>query len=75
MNPKYPDIEVNLVGEDGNAFAILARVIRAMKRADVSVEERNEFVEEATSSASKPATGSSRYDHLLQTCMKWVTVT
>ena len=27
--PKYPQVKVKLVGEDGNAFAILGRVQRA----------------------------------------------
>jgi hypothetical protein len=33
---KYPNVSVRLVGEDGNAFAILGRVIKAMRHADVS---------------------------------------
>lgn len=63
MKTKYPDIIVQLVGEDGNAFAILAAVTKAMRRAGVSKEERDAFQEEAT---------SGNYDKLLQTCMKWV---
>jgi len=63
VKTKYPDIIVQLVGEDGNAFAILAAVTKAMRRAGVSKEERDAFQEEAT---------SGNYDKLLQTCMKWV---
>ena len=65
MNVKYPDITVRLVGEDGNAFAILGRVTRALKQAGISHEERDEYWDEAT---------SGDYDHLLQTTMRWVNV-
>ena len=61
--PKYPEIEVQLVGEDGNAFAILGRVIKAMRRGGVEQSEIDTFQQEAT---------SGDYDNLLQTVMKWV---
>lgn len=63
---RYPEIRVRLVGEDGNAYAILGRVLRAMRRAGVSKEERDEFAREAT---------SGDYEHLLQTCVRWVECT
>ena len=63
--PKYPGIEVELVGHDGNAFAIMGRVRRALRAAGVSKEEVDEFIAECT---------SADYDHLLQTCVKWVSV-
>lgn len=66
METKYPEIEVELLGEDGNAFAILGTVRRALRRAGVSEEERAAFMAEAT---------SGDYDHLLQTVMAWVEVT
>ena len=62
--PKY-DVEVVLVGEDGNAALIIGRVQKALLRAGAPKEERDEFVREAT---------SGDYDHLLQTCMEWVEV-
>ena len=62
--PKY-NIEVQLSGRDGNAFNVMANVTGAMKKAKVPKEEIDSFIEEAT---------SGDYDHLLQTCMKWVTV-
>ena len=62
---KY-DIEVNLSENDGNSFMILGRVRRALRKAGVSDEEIAEFSEDAM---------SGDYDHLLQTCMKWVEVT
>lgn len=63
--PKYPDIHVTLVGEDGNAFAILGRVQHAMRRAHLTTEEIERFIREAT---------SGDYDHLLRTCDEWVSV-
>lgn len=63
--PKYPDIKVKLVGEDGNAFAILRRVLKAMKFAGLTKTTLTNFFNQAT---------SGDYDHLLQTCMEWVEV-
>lgn len=63
--PKYPDIEVQLVGEDGNAFAIMGRVASALKSAGVSKEEIDEYYAEST---------SGDYDNLLRTAVKWVSV-
>lgn len=63
---RHPEVHVRLVGEDGNAYSILARVLKALRRASVSKEERDEFTREAT---------SGDYDHLLQTCMRWVDCT
>ena len=65
MEPKYPDIEVGLTGTDGNAFAIIGKVSKALRRAGVDAETREEFTEEAT---------SGDYDHVLITAMKWVDV-
>lgn len=62
--PKYPDIEVQLSDEDGNAFFIIGRVRKALRWADVPDEEIGLFTIECE---------SGDYDHLLQTCMRWVT--
>ncbi len=62
---RYPDIEVKLIGEDGNAYVILGTVRRAMRRGGVPDAEVDEFTKEAT---------SGDYDHLLATCMRWVEV-
>lgn len=62
---KYPEIHVQLVGIDGNAFSILNRCLEAMRRAKLSSEEREAFRKEAT---------SGNYDHLLMTCMEWFDV-
>ena len=63
--PKYPDITVELVGKNGNAFNILGICLRAMRRAGLSKEEQDAFQAEAT---------SGNYDHLLATCMEWFNV-
>ena len=64
MNTKYPDINVPLVGEDGNAFSILGRVSRIMKRNGIH-DKWDEFHAEAT---------SGDYNHLLMTVMNWFSV-
>lgn len=64
-SPKYPHICVTLVGQSGNAFNVLGSVKQALMEAGVPKSERDEFFKEAT---------SGDYDHLLQTCIKWVTV-
>jgi hypothetical protein len=63
--PRHPEVSVTLVGEDGNAFAILGRVTAALREAGVGPEERDEFTSEAM---------SGNYDHLLRTVMDWVEV-
>lgn len=63
--PKYPDVEVQLTGEDGNAFAILGRIQKAMHRAGIPNTEYRAFELEAI---------SGNYDNLLNTARKWVTV-
>jgi hypothetical protein len=62
--PKYPEVEVKLVGEDGNAFSLMGIVSRGLKNAGLGAEVEA-FREEAM---------SGDYDHLLATCLEWVTV-
>lgn len=62
--PKY-DIDVNLIGQNGNAFVILGLVSKALRRAGASPAEIEEFQKEAM---------ASDYDHLLRTAMAWVNV-
>jgi hypothetical protein len=66
VTPKYP-IVVRLVGEDGNAFAILRRDLRAMKAAGLPREITDAFIAEAMASGS--------HDALLQCALRWVDVT
>lgn len=63
--PLFPHVVVELTGHDGNAFAIMATVRRAMRRASVDKVDIDAFLQEAE---------SGDYDHLLQTAMKTVTV-
>lgn len=65
MDVRYPDVEVELSEMDGNAFVLMGAVSKALRRADVSTSEIDEFRTEAM---------SGDYDNLLQTCMRWVAV-
>lgn len=65
MTPKYPDIHVQLTGEDGNGFFIISRVMKAMRQAKVPKEEIDAFMDEAM---------SGDYDNLLRVCMETVEV-
>lgn len=65
MKPIYPNINIPMVGEDGNAFAILGRVKRIMRRAGLSDEEWEGFRIEAT---------CADYGQLLRTVMLWFSV-
>ena len=53
-------IKVKLVGADGNAFSILGLCDRAMQKAGVDKDIRDDFFKEAT---------AGNYDQLLQTAM------
>jgi len=55
---------VRLIGEDGNAFAIMGKVKKALIRAGQE-DKVEEYIKEAT---------SGDYDHLLQVTMKYVEV-
>ena len=59
----YPEVEVQLTGEDDNGFVIVARVMKALRRHGVPRQHIEAFRIEAT---------SGDYNHLLQTVMKWV---
>jgi hypothetical protein len=65
IKPKYPHVEVNLVGHDGNAFALLGRVTRQMRRHGLTDAEVNAFMTEAM---------AGDYNHMLMTAMRWVDV-
>ncbi len=63
--PKYPEIEAQLTGEDGNAFFIIGRVAQKMRGGGVPKDEVEEFTSEAM---------AGDYSHVLRICAKWVTV-
>jgi hypothetical protein len=63
--PKYPEVAVQLTGNDGNAFAVMGACRKAARRAKVSAEEIEVFTKECM---------SGDYDHLLQTCIQWFDV-
>lgn len=61
----YPEIEVQLTGTDGNAGALMGEVAQALRHHRVDPLDIQEFRVECL---------SGDYNHLLTTCMKWVTV-
>ena len=63
MTTKYPNIRVDLVGEDGNAFAIMGRVKNALRQGGVPDSEISAYIVQST---------SGDYDNLLRTAMEWV---
>lgn len=63
--PLYPQVSVKLTGKDGNSFAILGEIKKAMRKASIEDEEIDKFYAEAM---------EDDYDHLLRTCMKYVNV-
>lgn len=62
-NVKYPDVEVQLSGRDGNVFAIIGAVSKELRRNGAPA---GEFRTAATNCGS--------YDELLNLVQQWVTV-
>ena len=60
----FTDAVVQLAGKEGNAFAIIGAVRRAIRKSNHH-ELEQEFMREAT---------QGDYDHLLKTCMRYVSV-
>jgi hypothetical protein len=56
---------VKLIGQDGNAFAIMGRVKQALRRAGADKEYIDKYLSEAT---------SGDYNHLLAVSMEYVDV-
>ena len=63
--PKYPNIKAKLIGQDGNAYAIIGTVKQALRKASVPQNDIDEFVVEAM---------SGDYNNIIVTALKWVTV-
>lgn len=62
--PKYPEVEVSLTGNDGNAFAIMGRVSRALREAG-----HGDDVDAYTNESM-----SGDYDNLLRVAAAYVAV-
>jgi hypothetical protein len=62
--PKY-EVEVQLSGNDGNAFSIMASVKDALKKAGASKEEIDQYISDSM---------AGDYDNLLRVAMDWVEV-
>ena len=65
MEPKFPDITVQLSEQDGNAFYIIGRVRSAMRRAGLPNEDIADYTKKAT---------SGNYDNVLRVTMETVDV-
>lgn len=63
--PKYPELTVDLIGQDGNAFMMISRVSGVLRRGKVPADEIKRFQDEAT---------SGDYDNVISTILKWVNV-
>ena len=64
MEPLFPNVTVKLTGTDGNAFAILGNVERAMRKAGVAQKDIDRMKNDVFS----------RDQYALQTVMEWVNV-
>ena len=62
---KYPDLTVNIIGINGNAFCILGVCTREMRRHKLPQSEIDSFMNEAT---------SGDYNHLLCVVTEWFNV-
>ena len=74
IEPRYPDCVVELSGTDSNAFAVMGKVTRELRRhlvprSDLSSREILDIIDDFRREAT-----AGDYDHLLRTCMAWVTV-
>jgi len=62
---KYEHVTVRLIDEEGNAFAVIGRVSKALRRGGISESIIEAFRNEAT---------AGDYDHLLRVVTEWVCV-
>ena len=65
MEPKYPNIRVQIKGQEGNALYILSTTARALHDGGVPRGQVMAFQQDAC---------SGDYDHLLKVVAEWVTV-
>ena len=59
------NVDVDLVGQDGNAFMVLGICQKAARKAGIEDTKINQFLDEAK---------QGDYDHLLRTCTKYFNV-
>lgn len=62
---KYPNVHVQITGEDAAPFAILGRSVDALRAAGIEEAEQQRFAAEAIAGS---------YEDLLRVCMAWVDV-
>ena len=65
LHQKFADVTVQLLGQDGNAFFIIARVTKALKKAGH---------QDGASAFAEAATKCESYDDLLRLTMETVNV-
>lgn len=65
MERKRVRVKLKLIGEDGNAYAILGKVRKQMKQEGWTKEEIKEYMDKAT---------SGDYDNLLRVTMEYADV-
>lgn len=65
MKEPKPKPKVKIVGEDGNAFAIMGRIIKALRKAGADEEYINKYKQDAM---------SEDYDHLLVVSMEYADI-
>ncbi|MFJ9241001.1 hypothetical protein ACIRJ3_39190 [Streptomyces anulatus] len=63
--PQYPNVAVQLSGEDGNVYSVIGLVQKALRRAGHR---------EAATEFSQAALGSQSYDEVVQLAMRTVDV-
>ncbi len=71
--PLMPDITVELVGHDANAFSILAHCKRALIDHGAPEAVKKAFADEAMRAFADEAMRAD-YDHVLRTARKWFDV-
>ncbi len=59
--PLYPDVEITLTNENGNAFVIMGIIVDALREAEVDPQAIKDYTEEST---------SQDYEYLMQTAMR-----
>ena len=63
--PLFPEVTVQLINQDGNAFHIIGRTRQALRRHGANDTQIEEYTKQAT---------EGDYDNVLQTTMRWVNV-